>query len=72
MLKSFPISMTVEIKNGQIILHNGLDNYPVCKEGEVLSAEKCKLLVHFDMKLSDFKVALVCRWSSNGEFEPLD
>lgn len=45
MLKTFPISMMeqfrklgmpVEIKNGQIILHNGLDNYPICKEGEVL------------------------------------
>jgi mRNA turnover protein 4 len=81
MLQTFPISMMeqfrklgmpVEIKNGQIILHNGLDNYQICKVGEVLSVEKCKLLVHFDMKLSGFKVALVCCWSSNGEFEPLD
>jgi mRNA turnover protein 4 len=79
-LKLFPVSMMeqfrklgmpVEIKNGHVTFREGLQQYLICRDGEVLSAEKCKLLVHFDVKLTNFKVTLLCRWS-NGEFEQFD
>ena len=80
MLKKFPKSMMepfrklglpVEIQNGEVVFHdNSYDSFPLCKEGETLSAEKCKLLVHFGIKLVDFQVSLAARWS-DGEFEPL-
>lgn len=78
MLSTFPVSMVeqlrklgmpVEIKNGKVVLIDR-DEWRLCKAGEVLSAEKCKLLVHFDKKLATFKVQLVAFWS-DGEFEPL-
>ena len=66
------LGMPVEIKLGKVILRNGSsDGYRICKQGEVLSAEKCKLLTHFDQKLTNFKVDLVCRWS-NGQFDMLE
>jgi len=79
-LAEFPVSMMeqfrklgmpVEIFNGKVILRDGRDIFRVCKEGEVLSAEKCKLLVHFGYKLADFRVHLVCCWK-DGEFDLLD
>lgn len=78
-LENFPVSMVeqfrkcglpVEIKVGKVILRDGQESYRICKKGEVLSAEKCKLLVLLGFKLSTFKVKLVCRWSK-GEFEHL-
>ena len=81
MLQQFPTSMMepfrklglpVEIWKGVIVLRDGIESpYRICKEGETLSAEKCKLLVHFGMKLANFQVSLVARWC-DGEFEPLD
>lgn len=65
------VGMPVEIKNGKVVFRDGLSEYRICKKGEVLSADKCRLLVHFDIKLSDFKVGLVCRWS-DGEFSMLE
>lgn len=80
MLAQFPSSMMeafrklglpVELSNGVIIFRdNGVTQYRICKEGETLSAEKCKLLVHFGIKLADFQVTLAARWS-DGEFEPM-
>lgn len=76
-IAQFPVSMMeqlrqlglpVEIENGKIVWRDGRTEHRICKEGEVLSAEKCKLLKHFDLKLADFAVSLVCRWA-NGEFE---
>ena len=78
-LKPFPSSMMepfrklglpVEIKNGVITFRDGIDTYRICKEGETLSAEKCKLLVHFGFPISNFQVSIMARWSK-GEFEPL-
>mmetsp|Transcript_13249 Transcript_13249/g.17335 ORF Transcript_13249/g.17335 Transcript_13249/m.17335 type:complete len:228 (+) Transcript_13249:108-791(+) len=76
-LTQFPVSMMeqlrkagmpVEIKTGKIILRDGQETYRLCKLGQALSAEQCKLLVHFGNKLSTFKVNLVCRWA-DGNFE---
>lgn len=78
MLLGFPVSMMeqfrklgmpIEIKNGKIHL-TARDEWRLCKMGEMLSAEKCRLLVHFDKKLAKFKVQLGAYWS-NGEFELL-
>lgn len=79
-LENFPVSMmeqfrklgmSVEIQNGKIIFRDGQTEHRICKKGETLSAEKCKLLEQFGFKLAEFKVTLVCRWA-NGDFELLD
>ncbi|GKY97527.1 hypothetical protein MPSEU_000710900 [Mayamaea pseudoterrestris] len=79
MLAAFPVSMMeqfrklgmpVEIKNGKLLLTDR-EEWRLCKQGENLSAEKCKLLVHFEKKLSKFKVQLAAYWSK-GAFELLD
>ena len=79
MLKPFPSSMMesfrklglpVEIKNGVVTFRDGIESYRICKEGETLTAEKCKLLVHFGFPISNFQVSLLAWWSK-GEFEPL-
>ena len=76
-LTSFPVSMMeqfrkagmpVEIQVGKIILRDGLESWRICKEGQTLSADQCKLLVHFGKQLATFKVELVCRWT-NGDLE---
>jgi mRNA turnover protein 4 len=82
MLANHPVSMMeqqfrkqglpVKINNGVIVLLDGMKEYRLCKEGETLSPEKCKALSHFGIKLSEFRVKLVCRWSAKtGEFELL-
>jgi len=80
MMEHFPVSMIEELRKlglptkadtGKVVLMDGKSDFRICKEGETLSAEKCKLLVKFEMKLAVFQVALVCRWSK-GTFEMLD
>lgn len=80
MVASHPISMVeqfrklkvpVEIKNGRVALADSKTQYTLAKQGETLSAEQCKALMHFGIKLAEFRVKLKCRWS-NGEFEILD
>ena len=79
MVATHPVSMTeqfrklgmpVEVQNGKVALIGGKTEYVMCKKGQPLSAEACKILVHFGVKLSEFRVSLVCRWS-DGEFEML-
>eukprot|EP00934_Nitzschia_sp_Nitz4_P005601 Nitzschia sp. Nitz4//scaffold3_size479765//433582//434345//NITZ4_000184-RA/size479765-processed-gene-1.273-mRNA-1//1//CDS//3329551010//5591//frame0 len=80
MLFNHPVSMVeqqfrkqgipVKIDNGKIVLLDGKTEFQLCKEGETLSPEKCKALTHFGIKLSEFRVRLVCRWSK-GEYEKL-
>ncbi|KAG7360255.1 ribosomal protein L10 [Nitzschia inconspicua] len=81
MLSHHPVSMLeqqfrkqglpVKIDNGKIVLLDGKTEHRLCKEGETLSPEKCKALSHFGIKLSEFRVQLVCHWSKNGEFTDL-
>ena len=80
MLAKFPVSMVeqfrplglpTKVDNGKVMLMDGRTEFQLCKEGEILSAEKCKLLVQFDIKLSEFRVNLVCRWN-DGEFDMLE
>jgi mRNA turnover protein 4 len=80
MLSNHPVSMVeqqfrkqglpVKVSNGKIVLVDGRNDYKLCKEGETLSPEKCKILSHFGIKLSEFRVKLMCHWSK-GEFEDL-
>eukprot|EP00536_Pseudo-nitzschia_multiseries_P007920 jgi/Psemu1/256694/estExt_Genewise1Plus.C_1920007 len=82
MLANHPVSMMeqqfrkqglpVRIDNGTIVLLDGKTEHKLCKKGETLSPEKCKALSHFGIKLSEFRVKLVCYWSAKtGEFEKL-
>lgn len=81
MLSKHPVSMVeqqfrkqglpVKIDNGKIVLLDGKEEYRLCKEGETLSPEKCKALTHFGIRLSEFRVKLVCQWSKDGGFEKL-
>lgn len=80
MLYNFPVSMVeqfrklgmpVEVNNGQLVLIGGKKEYTVCKEGETLSAEACKILFQFGLKVSEFKLQLVCHWKNNGEYTEL-
>jgi len=79
MLYNFPTSMAeqfrkmglpVDVSNGKLILMGGKENHTICEEGDELSAENCKLLTQFGIKLTQFTVKLICRWdSTNASFE---
>lgn len=77
MLYNFPVSMVeqfrklgmpVDVKNGKIVLMGGKEEYVVCDEGQSLSVEACKILVQFGIKVSEFRLDLICHWMNNGEF----
>lgn len=63
------LGMPVEIKNGKIVLIP--NEYSVCKEGDELTVEQCKLLSQFGIQLAEFRVKLICHWSK-GQFESLE
>ena len=65
------LGMPVEIQNGKVGFVGGKTEYVVCKKGQSLSAEACKILVHFGVKVAEFRVSLICRWS-DGEFEMVE
>ena len=81
MLYNFPSSMVeqfrkmrlpVDVQDGKLVLVGAKEKHVVCREGDELSAEDCKLLTQFGIKLTEFRVKLVCRWSSaEGSFEEL-
>ena len=65
------LGMPVEVQNGKVVLINQSE-FTVCREGDTLSAEACKILTHFGIKLATFQVDLVCRWSAqDGDFQML-
>lgn len=82
MVATHPVSMVehfrklglpVEVENGRVVFIGEKTEHVLCKEGETLSAEQCKALTHFGLKVSEFRVQLICRWSSkDGNFEMLD
>ncbi len=80
MLVSHPVSMVeqfrklglpVEVHNGILRFYGGKEEHILCKKGVTLTAELCKLLVHFDIKLAVFRLTLLCVWTSDGQFENL-
>lgn len=82
MLATHPVSMVdqfrkmglpVEVENGKLVFVGEQKEHVLCKEGETLSAEKCRALCQFGIRVSEFRVQLICRWSSkDGEFEMLE
>jgi mRNA turnover protein 4 len=82
MVATHPVSMVeqfrklglpVEVDNGRVAFVGGKTEHTLCKDGETLSAETCKALTHFGIKLAEFRVRLICRWSAkDGEFEMLE
>ena len=79
MLYNFPSSMVeqfrkmglpVDVQNGKLVLVGNKEEHTVCREGDELSAEDCKLLTQFGIKLTEFRVKLLCRWNAaDGSFE---
>lgn len=63
------IGLPVDIDNGRLVLIGGKQEHTVCKEGDELSVEDCKLLTHFGVKLAEFQLTLVCKWNDTGSFE---
>jgi len=39
----------------------------VCKKGDVLTPEQCRILELFEIKMAEFRIAVDCVWE-NGEF----
>lgn len=82
MVATHPVSMVeqfrklglpVEVENGRVVFVGEQTEYVLCKKGETLSAEQCKALTHFGIQLSEFRVKLICRWSSkDGELVMLE
>ena len=80
MLAPFPVSMVeqlrqlglpTKVETGKVVLMDGKTEHRICKEGDTLTAEQCKLLVQFGQKVSEFRVKLVCKWSG-GDFETME
>ena len=62
------LGMPVEVNNGKLVLIGSRKEYVVCEEGQTLTVEACKILVQFGIKVSEFRLDLVCHWTNNGEF----
>mmetsp|Transcript_61693 Transcript_61693/g.74229 ORF Transcript_61693/g.74229 Transcript_61693/m.74229 type:complete len:228 (+) Transcript_61693:133-816(+) len=79
MIATHPVSMVeqfrkcglpVDVKNGRVVMSAESDEFVVCKKDQVLSAEQCKLLVHFGVKLSTFRIVLMAKWTKD-DYEEL-
>ena len=54
------LHLPVQVVNGKVTLTGG--PHTLCREGDELTADVCKTLVHFGVKMSEFKVELKARW----------
>uniref|UniRef100_K3WRY3 Ribosome assembly factor mrt4 n=1 Tax=Globisporangium ultimum (strain ATCC 200006 / CBS 805.95 / DAOM BR144) TaxID=431595 RepID=K3WRY3_GLOUD len=61
------LGLPVDLKKGNVVLNQ---DYTICKEGQTLTPEQCKLLVHFDRKMAEFKLVMLSSWSK-GEYKRL-
>lgn len=55
------LGLPVDLKKGAVVLNQ---DYTICKEGQTLTPEQCKLLQHFDRKMAEFKLEMLSSWSS--------
>jgi len=62
------LGLPTQLKNGVIHV---LADYVICKEGQQLNPEQCKLLEYFGEKMAEFKIVLKCSWH-NDEFLNFD
>jgi len=53
------LKLPVQVLNGKVTLVG--KEHVLCKKGDVLSADTCKILVHFGIKMAEIKVELVLR-----------
>ena len=73
---TFPGSMEVMLRGLGLktLLKNGviqlLADTQLCKKGDVLTPEQCRLLELFEIKMAEFRITVDCIWE-NGEFERL-
>jgi len=57
------LGLVVEVKDSRLEL---MEEFVVCKEGQLISPEGARLLVRLDEKLADFQIQLMCHWSEEG------
>lgn len=58
------LGLPTTLKDGVIHVDR---EYNICKEGEVLNAEQCKLLKLFNIKMVGFQLQLLGMWDKNLE-----
>mmetsp|Transcript_14958 Transcript_14958/g.47694 ORF Transcript_14958/g.47694 Transcript_14958/m.47694 type:complete len:241 (+) Transcript_14958:34-756(+) len=61
------LGLPVELKRGVVTLYAP---HTICKKGDVLSPEQCRLLKHFWHPMAEFRVTLLACWS-DGETQVL-
>lgn len=54
------LGLPVDLKKGDVVLNQ---DYTICKEGQTLTPEQCKLLQHFDRKMAEFKLEMLSSWA---------
>jgi mRNA turnover protein 4 len=59
------LGMPVEVKNGRVAFVGGREEWEVCKKGNELSVEQCKILVHMGLKLAVFRIELLSCWEKD-------
>lgn len=56
------LGLPVEVKNGRVAFIGGREEWEVCKKGNELNVEQCKILVHMGIKLAVFRIELLSCW----------
>eukprot|EP01126_Amoeba_proteus_P063383 TRINITY_DN8737_c0_g1_i4.p1 TRINITY_DN8737_c0_g1~~TRINITY_DN8737_c0_g1_i4.p1 ORF type:complete len:222 (-),score=29.13 TRINITY_DN8737_c0_g1_i4:256-921(-) len=62
------LGVPTKLTNGQIEV---LGDFSVCREGEVLSPDQARLLILLEEKMSQFRIQLLCSWTSEKGYEDL-
>uniref|UniRef100_A0A4W4FTS0 Ribosome assembly factor mrt4 n=1 Tax=Electrophorus electricus TaxID=8005 RepID=A0A4W4FTS0_ELEEL len=63
------LGLPTALKKGVVTL---LQDYEVCKEGDVLTPEQARILKLFGIEMSEFKVSIKCMWNAeSGDFKML-
>ncbi|XP_076843354.1 mRNA turnover protein 4 homolog [Brachyhypopomus gauderio] len=64
------LGLPTALKKGVVTL---LQDYEVCKEGDVLTPEQARILKLFGIEMAEFKLTIKCMWNSeSGEFEMVE
>ncbi|KAJ4460515.1 putative mRNA turnover protein 4 [Paratrimastix pyriformis] len=63
------LGLPTTLKSGEIHLTR---EHVVCRVGDTLTAEQCKLLKQFHIMMADMRMTLRCAWTKEGGFESLD
>lgn len=63
------LGLPVTVKRGKVIL---LQDFTVCKEGDVLTPERAKLLEYLGYKLAKFALTLLCLYNKDSGVKKLE